>query len=62
MLLKIKEMKCRNYIKVKKQKRASYPAGLAWEIATSPIVMYGRSAAQPHKFLPQMFSLAHHSL
>ena len=25
----------------------SHPAGLAWEIATSPIVMHGRSAAQP---------------
>ena len=25
----------------------SHPAGLAWEIATSPIVMHGRSVAQP---------------
>ena len=25
----------------------SHYAGLAWEIATSPIVMHGRSAAQP---------------
>ena len=25
----------------------SHPAGLAWEVATSPIVMHGRSAAQP---------------
>ena len=25
----------------------SHPAGLAWEIATSPIVMHGRSIAQP---------------
>ena len=38
----------------KKDKKASHYAGLPWEIATSPIVMNGRSAAQPYeKFLPQ---------
>ena len=38
-----------NYLKGQKDKRASHYAGLAWEIATSPIIVYGGSAAQPHK-------------
>ena len=62
MLTKIKDMKLRNYIKVKRTKRASHYVDLAWEIATSPIVMNGRSAAQSHKFLPQNVSLAHYML
>ena len=58
MLLKIKDIKSMDYIKVKRTKKASHPAGLAWEIATSPIIMHGRSTAQPHKEIlpPNIFT------
>ena len=35
------------YIIMSDRDLPSHPAGLAWEIATSPIVMHGRSEAQP---------------
>ena len=42
----------------KRAKRASHYAGLAWEIATSPIEMHGRSAVQPHEEIlpPNIFT------
>ena len=56
-------MKLRNYIKVKRTQRPSHYAGLAWEIATSPIEMHGRSAAQPHENpATKHFSPAHYML
>ena len=37
-------------------------ASLAWEIATSPIVVYGRSAAHLYQFLPatEILVVHHH--